>query len=105
MKRAALSPTAFTLPPSPSVQLEIVKGRQAVARHGVFFTAVGKHRRGVYQQMNREIILADECKCTVEWLAWTGRETGASFRVTPQIACPIDEHRITALNQTQEWDK
>jgi hypothetical protein len=46
--------------------------------------------RSAYEQRYGAIILADECKCRVDW---------NPFRVTRRIECPIDEHRAVALEE------
>lgn len=102
MKRAALSRNALELPAQPAVRLEIVRGRQTVARHGIFFAVVGKHRRSVYMQLNGETILADECKCLVRWSE--DAPPGFSFEVLRNADCPIDEHQLLSLKEMQEED-
>ena len=100
MRRAALSSNAITLPPSPAVGLQIVRGRQTVVRHGIFFAVVAKHRRAVYQQLNGETILADECKCLVRWPEGGGA-CGLSFEILRNADCPIDEHQRLTLRDMQ----
>jgi hypothetical protein len=100
MKRAALSPNALRLPPSGApVTLEIVRGRQAVVRRGIFFAVIGNFRRSVYMQLDGSTILADECKCMVEWLD-DPRDGGyalpVGFEILRNADCPIDEHQILA---------
>ena len=101
MRRAALSSTALQLPPSPSgVSLEIVRGRQKTVRHGIFITWIGKQPRTVYQQLDGEIILADECKCFVDWPD-EGGPFGLSFTIERRAECPIDEHKQMSLREMQ----
>lgn len=102
MKRAATSANVLTLPPVSSVELAVVKGRQTLVRHGIFFSVVNRHRRACYMQIDGEPILADECKCFIDWLAWTGAEKGPSFRLLRRMDCPIDEHKLAALKAQQE---
>ena len=86
MRRAPLSSNALQLPASPSASagLQIVRGRQTVVRHGIFFTVIGKHRRSVYQQLDGEIILAAECKCVVQWPE-EGGPFGLSFEIVRKL--------------------
>jgi hypothetical protein len=94
-------PGAPARTPEPACTLEIVKGRQTVRRHGIFFSPVSGHRRSVYMQLDGEIILADECECRMDWPEETG--TQFSFVVTRNVACPIDEHKRQALQGREEW--
>ena len=107
MRRAALSPNALRLPPPhgvwPPVSLEIVRGRQRVVRRGIFFTMIGKHRRSCYQQLNGETILADECKCAVDWPE-EGGDFGLGFKIQRCAGCPIDEHQRLALEEVQSQE-
>ena len=106
MKRAALSPNALRLPPSGApATLTIVRGRQAVVRHGIFFAVIGKVRRSCYMQLDGSTILADECECAVEWLETTHPDftmvraadgPAISFTIHRNADCPIDEHQILA---------
>jgi hypothetical protein len=96
MRRAALSSNAIKLPPAPSVGLQIVRGRQTVVRVGIFFTVIGKCRRSCYQQFDGETILADECKCVVNWPEGGG-PFGLSFEILRNAYCPIDEHQRLTL--------
>ena len=103
MKRAALAPNALTLPPKPSVTLEVVGGRQQVVRHGVFLGVFAGRNRTLYQQFDGELILADECKCRVDWPDDFFGPSGAfTFTVERAFDCPIDEHRVVARNQLDE---
>jgi hypothetical protein len=104
--RAATSANALTLPSAPSAKLEVVGGRQRVARFGIFFTVVGKHRRSVYEQLDGQIVLADECKCRIDYPEKFFPDdcaTEASFIVTPSPECPIDCHKARGLRRTEEW--
>ena len=97
MRRAALSPSALTLPPiaeMPALHLVEVKGRQTVVRRGIFFTLIGRWRRSCYQQIDGETILADECKCWIDWLP--------DFTVRRSLNCPIDEHSVAARQKAME---
>jgi hypothetical protein len=100
MRRAALSANALELPATLPVTLEIVRGRQTVARRGLFFAVIAKHRRAVYQQLNGETILADECKCIVNWPD-EGGDFGLSFDILRNADCPIDEHQRLTLREMQ----
>ena len=72
-------------------------GRQMVRREpGMFFALVSGHRRGAYLNLNGELVLADECKCRVEWTDAPG------FSIERNLDCPIDEHRYAALKLVQE---
>lgn len=99
MRRAGTSPSALTLPPLPSVTLEIVRGRQRVTRSGIFITTVGKRRRTVYQQHDGEIILADEC--TVDCPEELPENWPVTFVVSRRFDCPIDEHRLQLLRKQE----
>ena len=106
MRRAALSSNAITLPSSPSSRpadraRQIVRGRQTVVRHGIFFIVVAKNRRSAYQQLDGEIILVDECKCLVNWPEGGG-PFGLSFEISRTSKCPINEHQKLALNNLQD---
>jgi len=107
MRRAAISRNALELPAQPAVRLEIVRGRQQAVRHGIFFAVVGKHRRSVYMQLNGETILADECKCLVEYPDKFFPDDccqGVGFVVLRNADCPIDEHRLLQEMQSEEDD-
>lgn len=99
MRRAALSLNLlkFPAPPEkPAVTLEIVRGRQTTVRHGIFFAVLGKQRRSFYMQFDGKPILADECKCHLNWF-----EDGG-FDVCRSQACPIDEHKALLLKAARE---
>jgi hypothetical protein len=99
MRRAALSHNVLNFPAQPAkpaVTLEIVRGRQQTMRHGIFFAPLGKQRRSFYMQFNGEPILADECKCAVDWIDQGG------FEVQRYELCPIDEHKALILKAKQE---
>jgi hypothetical protein len=81
--------------PSGAVKLEIVHGRQRAVHHGIFFALIGKHRRSVYQNLNGEIVLGDECICLLDWVGEGG------FKVFRDAHCPIDEHKLSALKDLQ----
>ncbi len=98
MKINALSVNALTLPPVPSVELQVVAGRQQVVRHGMFFGEYSGKRRALYTQLDGKIILADECKCRIDWTT----KVCAGFTVQRVIDCPIDDHKALALRQQQE---
>lgn len=103
--RAATSANVLTLPAAPSARLEIVGGRQRVVRFGIFFTVIGKHRRSVYEQLDGTIVLADECKCRIDYPDRFFPEDGCggvSFVVTPSPECPIDCHKVLGLRFTEE---
>jgi hypothetical protein len=105
MKRAALARNALTLPPKPSVTLEVVGGRQQVVRHGVFLGVFAGRNRTLYQQFDGELILADECKCRVDYCfraLTVHEECNLTFSVVRAFDCPIDEHRVVARNQLDE---
>lgn len=77
--------TVFVLPaPAPKPAIEIVPPARVVAQPGIFFTKIGKWRRAVYEQYDGVLILAEECRCTVEW---------DPFGVVRSPFCPIDQHR------------
>jgi hypothetical protein len=57
---------------------------------GVAFARMGKQVRSVFRQLDDSIILADACKCFVEYL-------GGGMSVRRSSDCPIDEHRIAAI--------
>lgn len=59
--------------------------------HGVAFTRIGKALRSVFRQTNGDVILADECKCVVEFTR------GRAMSVKRILDCPVDEHKIRAL--------
>lgn len=99
MRRAALSPTALSLPPLPSATLTIVSGRQRVARNGMFAGSFRGRRRMLYQQLDGEVILADECKCRVEWPEELPEHWPVSFVIERRFDCPIDDHRRQLLDQ------
>jgi hypothetical protein len=103
--RAATSANVLSLPPTSSARLEIVGGRQRVVRFGIFFTVVGKHRRSVYEQLDGQIILADECKCRMDFpdkFFPDDTVRGPSFVVTPSAECPIDCHKVLGLRRSEE---
>ena len=54
------------------------------------FIAKAKRRRMVYQQLDGEILLGEECNCQASWDEW-------SFFVVRSGDCPVDEHRLHAL--------
>lgn len=95
MKRAAASAFALTLAHSPStakvVTMEIA-GRQQVMRVGLYFAKVGHWRRSVYQQLDGDQILADDCCCVVDW-------PNGFFTVRRSPSCPIDQHKIKARGE------
>ena len=98
-----MSPSALRLPPAPpSVKLEIVRERQTLVRSGIFLTYVHGKKRTVYQQLDGEIILADECKCTIEDLELPRSSPRVSFVVVRQPDCPIDEHKRQLIAQQQD---
>jgi hypothetical protein len=96
MRRAATSANALRLPPSEaSTSLGVVRGRQEVIRlAGIFFTSIAGKRRSVYAQLDGEIVLADTCECATDWQP--------EFIVTRSISCPIDQHRMRAIQETGE---
>jgi hypothetical protein len=99
MRRAATSANALTLPPplaSPRpVSVAVVRGRQQVIRSsGIFISVVGRWRRMVYLQLDGEIELADACKCATDWQP--------DFVVTRSLSCPIDQHRMRALQEVTD---
>jgi hypothetical protein len=99
MKVAALSPNALTLPPAPSVGLRVVAGRQEVVRYpGLFFGDFRGRRRSLYTQLDGAVVLADECKCVIDW---RNPRDGIGFAVKPVIDCPIDDHKAAALRNEQ----
>jgi hypothetical protein len=61
---------------------------------GVQFRRMGKKNgmRSVYQQNNGDYILADECKCKVDFSIVTASKY-VPMTVTRVPNCPIDEHR------------
>lgn len=94
MKRAALASNAIqlpTLPDSRTTSIHVVDGRDRVARHGVFFTTIGRHRRSVVQQFDGSIELADACTCLTDWQP--------DFAVTRSVSCPLDQHRARAIQE------
>jgi len=54
------------------------------------FRLAGRHLRSVYRQLDGEFELGDVCTCRVEW---------DPFRITRRPDCPIDVHRIAALQK------
>jgi hypothetical protein len=46
-------------------------------------------------QFDGELILADECKCRIDYCA-------LYLRVERVFDCPIDEHRVAARNEFDE---
>lgn len=61
---------------------------------GLFFESIyvegeGKHVRALYRQFDGSDILADRCRCRVDWRP--------AFVVIKSPHCPIDEHRAAAL--------
>lgn len=99
MRINALSANALTLPPVPSEELKVVAGRQQVVRqHGIFLGEFSGKRRTLYVQLDGQIILADECKCCVDW----DYGEGVGFSVRRVMDCPIDDHKVIALRQQQE---
>jgi len=58
------------------------------------FQVIGKHVRSVYPQFGGGTILADECKCRIDYRP--------QFTVTRSLTCPIDEHKQEAINQSSE---
>lgn len=107
MRRAATSSNALRLPSQPAVTLEVVRDRnsdrQRVVRHGIFITHVGSRRRMVYQQLDGEIILADECKCRVDWPEVLPENWPVSFVIERRFDCPIDEHKRQQLDAEEAW--
>lgn len=78
--------TVFVLPSPPAPPaIEIVPPARVVAQPGIFFAKIGKWRRSVYEQYDGTLILADECRCVVDWSRFTA--------VTRSASCPIDQHR------------
>lgn len=63
------------------------------------FQKVGDVHRSVYPQFGGSFVLADECRCRVEW--GKHRPEGLNFSVSRSIECPLDEHRQEALNGMQ----
>ena len=57
----------------------------------VEFQKVNGVTRSVYPQLGGGVILADECKCRMEW-GKIKPEGGVSFRVTAALDCPVDKH-------------
>lgn len=102
MRKAATSANVLRLPAASGVTLEVVNGRQVPVRHGIFLSVVSGKLRTCYAQLDGEIILADECKCRIDWLAWTGVEEGVSFRIVRLAACPIDAHKQMFLHEMRE---
>lgn len=104
-RRIATSANILTLPSTPSAKLEVVGGRQRVVRFGIFFAVVGQHLRSVYEQVDGKIILADECRCRIDYPDKFFPEdccAGASFVVTPSIECPIDCRKLLGLRRTEQ---
>lgn len=102
--RAATSANVLTLPSAPSARLEVVGGRQRVVRFGLFFTVVGKHTRSVYENLDGQIVLADECRCRMDFpdkFFPDDTVSGVSFVVTPSPDCPIDCHKVLGLRNTE----
>lgn len=102
MRRAGTSPSALRLPSRPAVTLEIVRDRQRVVRNGIFITCVGAKRRTAFQQLDGEVILADECKCLVEWPEELPENWPVSFVIRRRFDCPIDEHKRQFLVAAEE---
>ncbi|HLZ49257.1 MAG TPA: hypothetical protein VKP61_00765 [Candidatus Acidoferrum sp.] len=103
-RKAALSTNSLTLPSTPAVKLEIVGGRQRVVRVGIFFALVGRNRRAVYEQLDGQIVLADECKCRIDYpdkFFPDDMVRGPSFIITPSPECPIDCHKALGLRLTE----
>lgn len=93
MRRAATSAFALTLPAKPRPVL-VEMPLPHVARPGVFFEKIGKHRRAVYEQFSGELILAEECSCRVDWV--NDVRCSLHMQITRSSACPIDQHRVRA---------
>ena len=69
---------------------------------GIFFAVIADHRRSVYQQYDGQVILADECKCVVNWLKFRGAAAGISFEILRNADCPINEHQRLTLQGMQK---
>jgi hypothetical protein len=109
-RQAALSPYVLHFPSSTATRttaLIEVAGREKVVRIGIFFTQVGQHRRSVYENLDGEIILADACKCELNWgsagESWLSSLPESEhtlqarpFSVTRSVNCPINCHMISA---------
>lgn len=95
MKRAGTSAYALKLPQfrggQRSTQVVEISGRQRIARRGIYFAAIGKYRRAVYQQFDGSMELADRCSCITEWRP--------DFSVTRSPGCVIDQHRRQAFDR------
>ena len=75
-----------------------------MVRFGIFFTVIGKHRRSVYENLDGQIVLADECKCRIDFPDKFFPDDcckGVSFVVTPSLDCPIDCHKVLGLRNTE----
>ncbi len=102
--RTATSANVLTLPSTPSAKLEVVGGRQRAVRFGIFFSVIGRHRRSVYEQLDGQIVLADECTCRIDYpekFFPDDCSSEASFVVTPSPECPIDFHKALGLRNTE----
>lgn len=91
MRRAATSAYTITLPPGRTAEVISIDGRQTVARRGLYFVVIGRHRRSVYQQFDGSTELADLCTCSFDWQP--------DFEVQPSAGCRIDQHRLQALHR------
>jgi len=66
---------------------------------GIEFRKVGGVVRSVYPQFGGDFILADECKCRVDYSKPSS--AGVSFTVIRSNQCPVDEHKQEFLNSLQ----
>lgn len=67
----------------------------------ISFEKIGAHRVAVYRESLDKVILASECRCRVEWIELPRDDPRPGFRVTPNIDCPIDTHKVAALKGMQ----
>jgi hypothetical protein len=63
---------------------------------GISFERVGKYVRSVYKQDDGRTILADECRCIVDFGGGYSVDNRRSLSVKRTAECPIDEHKAQA---------
>lgn len=73
-----------------------------LSKQGPFVDVFDGKRRTMFRNYDGNIVLADECKCAIEWLGrkagtFAHEEPAISFRIIRSIDCPIDEHKSVAL--------
>lgn len=94
LKRAATPAFALKLPNFRTAEVISIRGRQTVARRGIYIGKLGGVRRMLYQQFDGEVVLASECSCATDWQP--------DFAVARSDSCKIDQHRAEA-REKEEW--